>query len=77
MGDQARGRSYDLKEQYEEVTSPSRDMNNGYQPQHFLSTSIASWCLKLHSQTDELDPLKLKEVWHNISVLDILNDRLT
>ena len=27
MGEQARGQSYDLKEQHEEVISPSRDMN--------------------------------------------------
>ena len=27
MGEQARGQSYDLKEQYEEVISPSSDMN--------------------------------------------------
>ena len=29
----------------------------GYKPQHFLSTSIASWCLELYCQNDALGPL--------------------
>ena len=32
---------------------------NGYQPQHFPSTSIASWCIELYCQTDGLQDFKL------------------
>ena len=74
MGEQARGQSYDLKEQYEEVISPSRDMNKWISTMAFsinINSFMISWTALSNWWTGT--SLSSWKVWHNISVLDINN----